>query len=89
MFPHTILTPIMGKWTNFTLQLIKQELFLVNARAVHSTRGGGTNRRLALILMVPKYLAHTGQAFIVPLHLGNRPIHLPPQPVPTTTVTEI
>jgi hypothetical protein len=74
-FPHPMLTPITGEPNNASLQLLQQELF-ANARAIHSTRGGGANGHLALVMPAPAYLARTGQVFNVPVHPGDSPIHL-------------
>jgi hypothetical protein len=48
-FPHETLTPIIGKPTNTTLQLLQRQLF-TNARSVPSARGGGTHGHLAMVL---------------------------------------
>jgi len=60
--------------TNHSLQVLRQELY-ANARAIHSTQGGGENGHLVLVMPPDHYLARTGHAFIVP-HPGNQPIHL-------------
>jgi hypothetical protein len=77
-FPHTALTPIVGKPTNPSLQLLQKELY-ANARAVHSARGGGANGHLALIMPDAAYLARTTMAFEIPVHPGVTPVH-PPNP---------
>ncbi|MCK7513585.1 MAG: hypothetical protein MZV70_62560 [Desulfobacterales bacterium] len=59
-FPHPVLTPISGEPTNTSLQLLQQELF-ANARAIFSTRGGGANGHLALVMPAPDY-AHARRA---------------------------
>jgi hypothetical protein len=71
-----VLTPIVERPTNTTLQLLTQELY-ANARAIHSTRGGGANGHLALIMPDATYLARTGLAFNPPAHPGENPIHPP------------
>ena len=72
-FPYEGLTPIEGKPTNTTLQLLQRQLF-TNARAVDSPRGGGTHGHLALLLSDDEYLARTGVPFIVPVHPGPAPV---------------
>lgn len=74
-FPHETLTPIVGKPTNTTLQLLQRQLY-TNARSVPSTRGGGLLGHLALIMSDADYLARAGVAFDVPAHPGP-----PPPPV--------
>ncbi|KAI2500614.1 hypothetical protein MHU86_13835 [Fragilaria crotonensis] len=54
-FPHPVLTSIPSEPTNKTLQLLQQELY-ANARAIHSTRGGGENGHLALVMPPDLYL---------------------------------
>jgi hypothetical protein len=77
-FPHPILSPILLEPNNTSLQLLQQELY-ANAKSVHSTRGGGANGHLALVMPPAEYLARTAQAFIAPVHPGDQPI-LPPNP---------
>jgi hypothetical protein len=76
IFPHPILTPIVGKPTNKSLQLTQKELF-TNARAVNSTRGGGANGHLAIIMPAAAYLARTGVPFVPQVHPGVAPVHPP------------
>ena len=76
-FPHETLTPIDGKPTNTTLQILQRQLF-TNARSVASTRGGGTHGHLAILLSPADYLLRAGVLFIVPTHPGP-----PPEPVGT------
>lgn len=71
-FPHETLTPIIGKPTNTTLQLLQRQLF-TNARSVPSTRGGGLHGHLAMVLSDNEYLARAGVPFIVPVHPGPPP----------------
>jgi len=73
-FPHPELTPIVGTPTNPTIQTIQKQLY-ANALAVHSTRGGGANGHLALLMPATAYLTRAGVAFIPPIHPGNAPIH--------------
>jgi hypothetical protein len=74
IFPHPVLTPISGEPNNQSLQLLQKELY-ANARAVHSTRGGGANGHLAMIMPANDYLARTGVNFILPVHPGVSPVH--------------
>ena len=83
--PHPVLTPIPSEPTNTKLQLFRQELY-ANARAVHSTRGGGTNGHLALLMTPEAYLARTGHVFVAPIHPGDSPNH-GPQPT-ASQITE-
>jgi hypothetical protein len=71
-FPHETLTPIIGKPTNTTLQLLQRQLF-TNARSVPSARGGGTHGHLAMVLNNADYVARVGVPFIVPVHPGPPP----------------
>jgi hypothetical protein len=73
-FPHTKLTPIVGKPTSATIKLLTRELY-ANARSVHSTHGGGNNGYLALCMTAASYLARAGQAFDIPNHPGAQPVH--------------
>ena len=74
MFPHPILTPIIGKPTNATLKKLKKQVY-ANARAVHSTRGGGTNGHLACVMTPTEYLARANIIFEPPTHPGPAPLH--------------
>ena len=71
-FPFESLTPIAGKPTNTTLQLLQRQLF-TNARSVPSARGGGLHGHLAILLSDAEYIARVGVAFEVPLHPGPPP----------------
>ena len=71
-FPYASLTPIEGKPTNTTLQVLQRELF-TNARSVPSDRGGGNHGHLAIVLPAADYLVRTGVPFIVPIHPGPPP----------------
>jgi hypothetical protein len=71
-FPFETLTPIEGKPTNTTLQLLQRQLY-TNARAVDSPRGGGTHGHMAMLLGDAEYLARTGVPFLVPVHPGAAP----------------
>ena len=79
-FPHETLTPIDGKPTNTTLQLLQRQLF-TNARSVPSTRGGGLHGHLAILLSPDDYLLRVGVPFIVPIHPGD-----PPLPIGTAAI---
>lgn len=71
-FPYVSLTPIDGKPTNTTLQVLQRQLY-TNARSVPSPRGGGNHGHLAMVLSAPDYLLRTGVPFIVPVHPGPPP----------------
>jgi hypothetical protein len=71
-FPYATLTPIDGKPTNTTLQLLQRQLF-TNARAVDSPCGGGAHGHLAILLSNVDYLRRAGMPFIVPIHPGAAP----------------
>jgi hypothetical protein len=74
-FPHPDLTKIVGPPANKTLQVLQKQLF-ANARAIHSTRGGGAYGHLALVMPEPAYLVRTnGIPFEPPIHPGAMPIH--------------
>jgi hypothetical protein len=72
--PHPILTPIITTPTNSSIQVLQKQLY-ANARAVPSTRGGGVNGHLALVMAAPAYLARATVAFVAPVHPGNAPVH--------------
>ena len=71
-FPHETLTPIEGKPTNTTLQLLQRQLF-TNARSVPSNRGGGMHGHLAILLSPADYLIRAGVPFVIPVHPGDPP----------------
>ena len=71
-FPYASLTPIDGKPTNTTLQVLQRQIF-TNARSVPSARGGGNHGHLAIVLPAADYLLRTGFPFVVPLHPGQAP----------------
>jgi hypothetical protein len=71
-FPHETLTPIDGKPTNTTLQLLQRQVY-TNARSVPSTRGGGLHGHLAMVMSDADYLARAGIPFDVPVHPGPAP----------------
>ena len=82
-FPHETLTPILGKPTNTTLQLLQRQLF-TNASSVPSARGGGLHGHLAMLLRDADCIERAGVAFIVPVHPGP-----PPPPVGTSAVIAV
>jgi hypothetical protein len=73
-FPHATLTVLHGKPTSATIKLLIREVF-ANARAIHSTRGGGANGYLATCMPPDTYLIRAGQAFAIPTHPGPQPTH--------------
>lgn len=73
-FPHPELTIVEGEPTNSSIQVLQRELY-ANARAIHSTRGGGAHGYLALLMPDADYLALTNIAFVAPVHPGDTPIH--------------
>lgn len=74
-FPHPVLTPVVSRPTNTSLQLLQKELY-ANARATYTPLGGGANGYLGLIMPQAQYLARTGGiAFIAPVHPGPAPVH--------------
>ena len=73
-FPHPKLTPIIGKPSFNSLCKFQKELY-ANARTIDSTLGGGGNGHLALVMPDADYLAHTGEAYIAPVHPGAQPAH--------------
>jgi hypothetical protein len=71
-YPHPVLTPIIGRPTNGTVQLLQAELY-ANARSVLSDLGGGANGHLAVIQNAVDYLARARVPFIIPTHPGIQP----------------
>jgi hypothetical protein len=71
-FPYAVLTPIEGKPTNTTLQILQRQLY-TNARAIDSPRGGGAHGHMAMLLSDAEYLVRAGVPFIVPRHPGAAP----------------
>lgn len=78
-FPHPVLTQVIGTPSSQSIQTLKKELY-ANARAVHSTNGGGQNGHLGLIMPAADYLARTNMAFPPPAHPGAEPAILPGTP---------
>ena len=83
-FPCETLTPIPGKPTNTTLQLLQRRQLYTNARSVPSARGGGLHGHLALLLSEADYIACVGVAFAIPVHPGP-----PPAAVGTAAVVAV
>ena len=72
-FPHPTLTSIEGKPTAKTIASLLRQVY-DNAASVESTRGGGSNGHLAVIMPNADYTALTGgTAFDVPTHPGAAP----------------
>ena len=72
-FPFGPLTPINGKPTNTTLQVLQRQFF-TNARSIPPARGGGLHGHLAILLSDAAYIARVGVVFIVPVHPGPPPV---------------
>jgi hypothetical protein len=83
-YPHPVLSPIVRTPNNASIQILQKQLY-ANARAIHSTRGGGLNGHLTLVMPAPDYLVPTGVAFDVPLHPGDSPVHVPAATAPQIT----
>jgi hypothetical protein len=74
-FPHPELTTIVGEPNATSVRLLKKEL-CANARAICSTRGGGANGHLHLLLSTAACLVRTNDVpFDLPVHPGNAPVH--------------
>jgi hypothetical protein len=76
IFTTPVLTKINGKPTRATLQILQKQLN-ANAMSVQSQRGGGQHGHLQLVLTDAAYTTMTGVAFVMPVHPGAVPIHLP------------
>jgi hypothetical protein len=74
-FPHPILTAIDKSPNNPSIQRLRKELY-TNARAIHSTRGGGANGHLAIVMEPADYVIRTSVVFTVPTHPGDAPVHI-------------
>ena len=74
ILPHPKLTPIEGAPTNRSIKLLKKQLY-ANARAVHSTRGGGMHGHMALLVNKPTYKELSGSDFNLPPHPGDASTH--------------
>ena len=73
-YPHPALTKIIGKPTPQCIATLKKEIY-ANARSQHSTRGGGNNGHLAIVMPPAEYLNRTGTAFNPIAHPGPQPVH--------------
>jgi hypothetical protein len=84
-FPHTVLTPIVGKPTLATLTLLKLELY-ANAMFTESTLGGGNHGYLALVMSAAEYSLQPGTVpFVEPANPGEQPPHPPAATAPQMT----
>lgn len=80
VFPKDVLTPIKGKPTASSLQVLQQELYQ-NARAIPTTLGGGSLGHLGLIMPAAAYILRpTAQLFLIPAPPGL----IPAQPANAT-----
>ena len=64
VFPTPVLTPIVGRPTNSTLQVLQQQLYQ-NARAIPSSLGGGNYGHLGLIMTPAKYITRPNAVLVV------------------------
>ena len=86
VFPTPVLTPIVGRPTNSTLQVLQQQLFQ-NARAIPCFLGGGVDGHLGLIMTPVTYLTRPNAiAFVVPESPGL--LAAPPNDVNMLVVAE-
>lgn len=70
VFPTPVLTPIVGRPTSTTLQILQQQLYQ-NARAITSSAGGGALGHLAVIMDPAAYARRPGAiAFVIPVSPG-------------------
>jgi hypothetical protein len=86
-FPHPTLKKLQGQPANKSLQLLQKQLY-ANTMAICSTREGGENGHLALVMPAVEYNLRTGGIpFEPPIHPGIAPIHgaAPTQPQVTET----
>ena len=74
VFPHPTLTAINGTPNLISVTNMRKQIY-ANARAIHSTRGGGINGHLAIVMANATYVARSGQAFVAPVHPGPPPVH--------------
>ena len=72
-FPHPILMPITGTPDTASVLILKKQLY-TNARAIHTTNGGGNNGHLGLVMSNQEYVARAGIPLAPPVHPGNAPI---------------
>ena len=86
IFPIPILTPIIGRPTNSTLQVLQQQLYQ-NARAIPCDLGGGADGHLGLIMTPGTYLTRPNAIrFVVPVSPGL--LAAPPNDVNMLVVAE-
>jgi hypothetical protein len=64
-FPHPELTAITSGPTSGSLRFLLQRELYANARQIHSTRGGGVNGHLRLVMTEAAYFARAQVNFIV------------------------
>lgn len=67
--PHKVLTRIQGEPTFVILETIQREI-RANAKAIHSTLGGGTHGHLGLVMTAAAYAHISEIPFIQPVHPG-------------------
>jgi hypothetical protein len=73
IYPHPTLSKIIGKPSYAALKLLQKEIY-ANARTVFSTRGGGNNGHLCLVMPALEYLIRTiGVPFNPPVYPGAPP----------------
>ena len=75
-YPHKVLTKIIGKPTAEDIKTLKKQIY-ANARAAHSTRGGGQHGHLGVLLSNAAYANKTKSttAWTDPQHPGANPTH--------------
>ena len=77
VFPKDVLTPIKGKPSASSLQILQQELYQ-NARAIPTTLGGGSLGHLGLVMTPAEYLLRpTAVVFVHPVAPGVLPAQGP------------
>jgi hypothetical protein len=76
-FPHPELTTITSEPTSSSLRFLQRELH-ANARQIHSTRGGGVNGHLRLVMTEADYFARAQVNFVAPQQFGDAPHHIHP-----------
>jgi hypothetical protein len=82
-----VLTPIQGRPTNSTLQILQQQLYQ-NARSVASASGGGALGHLALIMSPAEYIRRPGAiAFVIPASPGI--LEAPPRGADPAMIAEL
>ena len=77
VFPKDVLTPIKGKPSVSSLQILQQELYQ-NARAIPTTLGGGALGHLGLVMTPAEYILRPNAAvFVIPVAHGVLPAQGP------------